>query len=105
MKETRYLTDEDREWLKQNYPHHTNRACLQHLKIGYAKLKEWVAECGLKYRNQTHNNTREKLKNQWKEEIKCGDYCIDCPNYVNGGTCFKDGKIIGALWQKPCFKN
>ena len=108
MAQERILTGEDREWLIANYPHHTNTACLKHLKIGYKKLKEWIAECGLEYRNQTHNNTREKQKNQWKgepeKETQIGGYCIDCPKYVNGGTCSKDGKTIGALWQKTCFK-
>lgn len=108
MKQTREFTEEDRDWLIANYPHHTNRACLEHLKVGYKKLKEWIAACGLEYRHQTHENTKVKLKNRWKEEpdkeTMIGNYCIDCSNYVKGGTCSRNGKTIGALWQKKCFK-
>lgn len=100
----RIITDEDRDWLKENYPHLTNKTCLQHLKIGFKTLKALVAECGLEYKCGTHANTKEKLKSNWKEDDINIGYCIDCSRYVIGGSCGRTGKCVGALWKKKCFE-
>lgn len=103
MAHERIFTDEDRDWLKENYPHLTNRTCIQHLKIGFKTLKELVVECGLEYKCRTNANTKEELRNRWKEDNTNIGYCMDCSRYVTGGTCGKTGKCVGALWQKKCF--
>ena len=107
MAQERIFTDEDRDWLKENYPHLSNNTCIKHLKCGYESLKRLLAECGLKHRNQTHINTRFKAKKEkkflWLDVGAEGERCMDCKSYVKGGTCFKTGKDIGALWQKKCF--
>lgn len=41
MAQERIFTDEDREWLKENYPHLSNKKCRMHFKCGYESLKNW----------------------------------------------------------------
>ena len=58
MAKDRIFTDEDREWLIENYPHLSNTACIRALKCGKQSLQKLVAECGLEYHNQTKPNTK-----------------------------------------------
>lgn len=107
MAQERIFTDEDREWLKENYPHLSNNACVKHLKCGYESFKMLLAECGLKHRNQTNANTKFQAKKEqrfaWLDAGATGERCMDCRDYVYGGICSKTGKWVGALWQKKCF--
>lgn len=107
MVKERVFTDEDREWLIENYPHLSNTACIKALKCGKQSLQKLVAECGLEYHNQTKPNTKfiaqKEKKFVWKDK-DATERCMDCKRYVQGGTCSKTGRDVGALWQKTCFK-
>lgn len=103
---SRVFTDEDREWLKDNYPHLSNKKCIEHFRCGYDTFKRLVEDCGLTYRDANKyakKNSDVPTKNKWQDKI-CGGYCIDCQQYVPGGSCSQTGKAVGALWQKKCFK-
>lgn len=104
MAQERIFTGEDRDWLKENYPHLSNKKCLLHFKCGYESLKKLVQDCGLIWKN-TNNQKKptKKPKDQWEDEGVSG-YCLDCCHYVKGGICSKSGKWVGALWQKKCFE-
>lgn len=104
MAQERIFTDEDRDWLKENYPHLSNKKCLLHFKCGYESLKKLVHDCGLDYKdaNKYSKKLDKKTKCEWKDEKVCG-YCIDCSHYAKGGICSINGKLVGALWQKKCF--
>lgn len=105
MAQERIFTGEDRDWLKENYPHLSNTACQRHLKCAIESLKKLVAECGLTYKGANTNVVVKKEKNPiWQDAGTKGCVCLDCDNYVHGGLCSKTGKWVGALWQKKCFK-
>lgn len=107
MAKDRIFTGEDREWLIENYPHLSNTACVRTLKCGFKSLRKLVAECGLEYHNQTKPNTKFIAKKEktflWKDK-DATERCMDCEWYMQGGTCTKTGKAVGALWQKRCFE-
>ena len=77
MANERKFTGEDREWLKENYPHLSNKACLKHFNCGYESLKKLVAECGLNYKGSSHENTKYVCKKEkkylWKDEGTKGE--------------------------------
>lgn len=107
MAQERVFTDEDRDWLKDNYPHLSNTSCLKKLKCGFESLKKLIAECGLEYHNQTNPNTKFIAKKEnkfvWSDK-DATERCMDCKRYMQGGICSKTGKDVGALWQKRCFE-
>lgn len=103
MAQERIFTEEDRQWLKDNYPLLSNKKCQKHFDCGYEVLKKLVAECGMVYRNLSHDNTKPKAKHAWYDDEVCKGYCMDCKHYVQSCKCSKTGKEIGALWQKKCF--
>ena len=103
---SREFTDEDRQWITENYPHLSNAKCLEHLKCGYRAFKRLVEECNLSYRdaNKYKKKSNEaSAKSKWQDNA-CERYCIDCSFYFREGRCAKTGKGVGALWQKECFK-
>lgn len=107
MAQGREFTGEDREWLKENYPHLTNTACMKYLKCGRQPLKNLVAECGLEYHKSNPNTkfiAKKEMRFPWMDAGAEGKRCMDCKWYVAGGTCSKTGKDVGALWQKKCFE-
>ena len=97
------ITDEHREWLKENYAHLSNKQCRKHIGCGYDRLKKLVAELGLQWRTEIKSKG-VKVKKCLSDQILDGNYCQDCKRYIANGICGKTGKDIGALWQKKCFE-
>ena len=100
-----HITEEDKKWLIENYPHKTQRECRAHLKICYETLRELILECGLelRVRNGGHKDER-KVRQHHKDIDAQGNYCLGCCNYIPGScSCRMTGKYVGALWEKKCF--
>jgi hypothetical protein len=108
MTRERVFTGEDREWIKENYPHLTNTACVKALKCSYNSLKRLVKDCGLDYKCQSNTNTKfiakKAMRFVWLDAGAKGERCMDCKRYVRGGICSRTGRDVGALWQKNCFE-
>ena len=99
-------TPEELEWLKENYPIKSDYDCRTYLHVSRYRLIHKVMEMGLKKRRMTTQYTLVPTKKRlcvWLDEGSSG-FCRDCSKYVMGGICEKNGKEIGALWQKKCFK-
>lgn len=96
------ITDEHREWLKANYAHLSNRECRKHIGCGFARLREEVERCGLKWKSDVV--AIQQKKSRHTDEGIIGNYCMDCSRYRVNGICGKTGKDVGALWQKKCFQ-
>ena len=96
------FTDEDRQWLKDNYPHLSNKQCMVHFGCGSERLKTLVEECGLEYKLQVLT-PKKKKKPIWIDNDNCTSFCLDCKDYIKTGICGKTGKDVGALWKKKCF--
>lgn len=102
MKE-RHLSEEEKDWLRENYYTKTSRECAKYLLASKSLLAKWVKELGLRKR---FNAPEVKDKIYCKAVVEYGKgYCIDCKHYVVGGTCGDTGRITGALHKKSCFKS
>lgn len=84
----RVLTAEEDKWFRENYG-----------KISQNKI---AIRLGLResstFRYSSANAPMPTI-------IEYGNnYCMDCKHYLNGGTCSRNRKIIGALHKKSCFE-
>lgn len=115
----RKLTDEQAEWLKENYAEKTNHECRKHLRIGYYTLVAIAEQMGLvKVAKVRKAEIRVKSNEPFKSDAPKSkkrlffydegnvSYCMDCRHYKTGGTCIRTEResVVGALWQKNCFK-
>ena len=96
------FTQEHRDWLRDNYPLLSNKQCRKYLGCGFDRLKVLVEELGMEWKTYTPA-AKIRMERHHDREAN-GGYCIDCKRYREGGICGKNGKEIGALWQKKCFK-
>ena len=95
------ITSLHRQWLIENYANLSNKECRAQLGCEYGRLKELVKECGLTWKSDT--KAAQHKMSRYCDEAS-GHYCMDCKRYRTNGICGKDGRDIGALWQKKCFK-
>ena len=102
MAQERIFTDEDRDWLKENYPHLSNKKCLLHLKCGYESLKKLVQDCGLIWKNTNNQKKPTKKPNTNGRMRMSADIALIVVT-MSKEACSKSGKWVGALWQKKCF--
>ena len=98
------LTQEDIEWVRENYLTTSTRAAAAYLKIGYRRLKEITEELGLHKKPVEVKPKEKKKKKVLHEDEDTKGYCMDCKIYQYGGICAKSDKWVGALWRKKCFK-
>lgn len=86
------MTEEAIEWLKANYRSKTPIECAEFLNVHISSV--------YKYRKML------RLEENAASQAEKGQrgYCLDCQDYIIGGFCSRNGKPIGALNQKLCFK-
>lgn len=102
----RVWTPEEEQWLRDNYPTKSDISCRKYLHVSRHHMMLKVQELGLiKKRNPQYSLIPVKKRQcVWLDENSSGGYCMNCTDYVSGGTCCNGGKEVGALWQKRCFK-
>ena len=105
----REWTDEEIQWLKENYPTQSDHKCRTKLGISYKRLWMKAEELGLEKVKPSDFEaarqvqvTKASKKRYFYDEGAQG-YCQDCKLYLNA-ICGKTGKDVGALWQKKCFE-
>ena len=106
------LTEEDKEWLCENYGYIKRSEIAKRLNLNSSSLSRLAISLGLR------NRYRAKPKKERDPEIvkvkpkkvqkmpayeEGYEYCLYCSLYRIGGICERDGKFTGALHQKPCF--
>ena len=93
--------------MRENYPTKSDHDCRVYLKISPQRLVAKAKELGLAKKRDTSTYSLIPIKRRkciWFDEGSFGQYCMNCSAYVIGGTCDNNGKEVGALWQKRCFK-
>lgn len=106
------LTEEDKEWLCENYGYIKRTEIAKRLNLSSSSLSRLAISLGLRnrYRAKAKNkrqnatiNVKPKNVQKMPAYEEGYDYCLYCSLYRVGGFCERDGKITGALHQKSCF--
>ena len=104
----REWSEEEMEWLKQNYATTTDHKLRTHLHMSQERLTRLAKEFGLKKEKVEQRSglftPKKKTKKVLHQDEESTDFCMDCQKYCKGGICGKTGKEVGALWQKKCFE-
>jgi hypothetical protein len=104
----REWSEEEMEWLKENYPYMTDYKLRTHLHMSQERLIKLAKEFGWQKVNHPANvglfTPKKKTKKVLHQEEDSQGYCMDCSFYRPGGLCKKTGKDVGALWMKKCFR-
>ena len=103
----REWTQDELDWLTNNYPNKTDYFCRTYLHISHERLQSMVEKLGLEKTKGKHSREERKPKPQkppyYRDVDAPGGYCMDCSKYCNI-TCGRTGRTVGALWQKKCFR-
>lgn len=98
------LTDEQRQWLRENYGVLTQTAICKELHLSPHSIRVYAAELGI----ATQKDLEQMLSIRERTSMWCDtgaeDVCMDCFSYLLGGFCKKKDRYVGALWKKRCFK-
>lgn len=98
----RVLTAEEDKWFRENYGKISQNKIAKQLMVSPNTVREIAIRLGLResstFRYSSANAPMPTI-------IEYGNnYCMDCKHYLNGGTCSRNGKMIGALHKKSCFE-
>jgi hypothetical protein len=98
-------TDEEVQWLKDNYPNHTTQFCIQQLHVGARRILKKAAELGLQKEEKPKKPKKPKRKTDGIHiDEGAQHYCMECACYQVGGYCTRKKMEVGALWLKKCCK-
>ena len=99
----REFTEEELSWLEANYHTLTLKDCARHLQISKDLVRKTANKLGLDLVRKTACVPDGSIM----PNVIQGNagYCIDCALYKEGGICKKNGRSIGALHMKSCFKS
>lgn len=98
-------TDEEVQWLKENYADHTTQYCVLHLHAGAKRILKKAAELGLTKKEKPKKPKKPKRKTEGIHIDEGAQYyCMDCACYQKGGYCTRKKADVGALWLKKCNK-
>lgn len=97
----REFSAEEKQWVIDHYLKVKQKDIAKYLNCSPILIRRLVKELGIWRKPENVKAKMERIPDSMHSE---GDrYCIECCHYVKGGTCGKNGKIIGALHQKKCF--
>jgi hypothetical protein len=108
MKYKKELTEEEREYLCENFGWVKADEIAKHLQVSYSTVRRYAKSLGL-IRDIPHRKKQpgqiinKKPKHNAPIHEEGYEYCLYCSLYRVGGTCERDGKPTGALHQKSCF--
>lgn len=98
-------TDEEVQWLKENYADHTTQYCVLHLNAGAKRIHKKAAEIGLQKVEKPKKPKKPKRKTDGIHiDEGAQHYCMECACYQVGGYCTRKKADVGALWLKKCCK-
>lgn len=106
----REFTEEEKQWLRDNYAQMKQRECARHLHCSDNVIRRAVKELGIFEARKTYDQKPKQSKKEKKAAViksmnDSGEgYCLDCFYYLAGGHCTKTGRDTGALNKKQCFK-
>lgn len=103
----RQFTEEEKQWLIEHYQTSKQKDCARHLHCSDGVIRRVAKELGIYEYRKTYDNTeanKEKKAVTKESNQENQGYCMDCAWYKVGGICGKNGKVIGALQKKNCFK-
>ena len=108
MKYKKELTEEQREYLCENFGWVKADEIAKHLQVSYSTVRRYAKSLGL-IRDIPHRKKQpgqiinKKPKHNAPIHEEGYEYCLYCSLYRVGGTCERDGEPTGALHQKSCF--
>ena len=97
------LSEEGQKWLSIHSDKFNQIDLSKRLGVSIKTIATYQRELGLKEKRK--ENSKSKKSAEKPNHFQSGDgYCLDCINYSIGGLCRRNGKMIGALHMKECFK-
>lgn len=95
-------TDEEIQWLKDNFADNTTHYCVKVLHAGVRRILAKAQELGLTKRLPP--KPEKKVKPPIYLDERAQGYCMDCAEYKEGGYCTNKKTEVGALWKKKCYR-